>query len=90
MESSVRVGKYIFSVGSDEELAAFVEAAERLKDEREKQKNERNRAAAEIITLIDQFVADYGAMTICNDAEEIFIDCSNVDAVGVGWHEEDD
>lgn len=88
MESSVRIGKYIFSVGSDEELAAFVEAAERLKNEREKQKNERSRAAAEIITLIDQFVADYGAMTICNDAGEIFIDCSNVDAVGVGWHED--
>lgn len=90
MESSVRIGKYIFSVGSDDELAAFIEAAERLKDEREKQKNERSRAAAEIITLIDQFVADYGPISICNEAGEIFIDCSNVSAVGVGWNTEDD
>jgi len=90
MESSVRIGEYIFSVGSDDELAAFIEAAERLKDEREKQKNERSRAAAEIITLIDQFVADYGLMSIRNEAGEIFIDCSNVSAVNVGWNAEDD
>ena len=90
MESSVRIGEYIFSVGSDDELAAFIEAAERLKDEREKQKNERSRAAAEIITLIDQFVADYGPISICNVAGVIFIDCSNVSAVGVSWNTEDD
>lgn len=90
METSIRIGKYIFSVGSDDELNAFIDAAERLKIEREKQKIERDRAAAEIICLIDQFVADYGRMSICNDAGEIFIDASNVAAVGVGWNTEDD
>ena len=90
MESSVRIGEYIFSVGSDDELAAFIEAAERLKDEREKQKNERSRAAAEIITLIDQFVADYGPMSICNEAGEISIDSYNISAVTINWDTEDD
>ena len=61
MESSVRVGKYIFSVGSDEELAAFVEAANQLKRERVLQKIERQKAAAEIVTAFDQYVADWFA-----------------------------
>lgn len=49
METSTRIGKYIFSVDSDEELDAFIEAAEHLKNEREKQKNERSTAAANIV-----------------------------------------
>lgn len=90
MESSVRIGQYIFSVDSDKELTAFIEAAKQLKVEREKQKEDRIRAAAEIIAMIDQFVADYGPMSICNEAGEIFIDCSNVSSVDVNWDTEDD
>ena len=90
MESSVRIGEYIFSVGSDDELAAFIEAAERLKDEREKQKNERSRAAAEILTMIGQFVDDYGQLSICNEAGEISIDSYNISAVSINWNMEDD
>ena len=90
MESSVRIGKYIFSVGSDEELVAFIEAAGQLKVEREKQKKERSRAAAEIITMISQFVDDYGQLSICNAAGEIFIDSYNVSTVGIDWDTEAD
>ena len=90
MESSVRIGEYIFSVGSDDELAAFIEAAERLKDKREKQKNERSRAAAEILTMIGQFVDDYGQLSICNEAGEISIDSYNISAVSINWNMEDD
>ena len=90
MESTVRIGKYIFSIGSDDELTAFIEAAEKLKEERKKQKKERSRAASEIITLIDQFVADYGPMSICNEAGEIFIDCSNISTMDILLESEDD
>lgn len=90
MESSVRIGQYIFSVDSDAELAAFIEAAKRLKDEREKQKKERSRAAAEIITMISQFVDDYGRLSICNEAGEISIDSYNVSTVGIDWDTEAD
>lgn len=90
MESSVRIGQYIFSVDSDDELAAFIEAAKRLKDEREKQKKERIRAAAEIITMISQFVDDYGRLSICNEAGEISIDSYNVSTVGIDWDTEAD
>lgn len=90
MESYVRIGEYIFSVGSDDELAAFIEAAERLKDEREKQKNERSRAAAEILTMIGQFVDDYGQLSVCNEAGEISIDSYNISAVSINWNMEDD
>ena len=90
MESSVRIGKYIFSVGSDEELVAFIEAAEKLKEERRKQKEERSRVAAEILTMIGQFVDDYGQLSICNEAGEISIDSYNISAVTINWDTEDD
>ena len=90
MESSVRIGQYIFSVDSDEELVAFIEAAKQLKVEREKQKEERSRVAAEIIAMIDQFVADYGQLSICNKAGEISIDSYNISAVSIDWDTEDD
>ena len=90
MESSVRIGQYIFSVDSDEELTAFIEAAGRLKEERKKQKEERSRAAAEILTMIGQFVDDYGQLSICNEAGEISIDSYNISAVSINWDTEDD
>lgn len=90
MESSVRIGKYIFSVGSDEELAAFVEAANQLKRERVLQKIERQKAAAEIVTAIDQYVADYGPMVVAVDDINILIDYENVCSVSVIPTEEDD
>ena len=90
MESSVRIGQYIFSVDSDEELTAFIEAAKQLKVEREKQKEERSRVAAEIVAMIDQFVADYGQLSICNEAGEISIDSYNISAVTINWDTEDD
>lgn len=90
MESSVRIGQYIFSVDSDNELAAFIEAAEKLKEERKKQKEERSRAAAEILTMIGQFVDDYGQLSICNEAGEIFVDSYNISAVTINWDTKDD
>ena len=90
MESSVRIGQYIFSVDSDEELTAFIEAAKQLKVEREKQKEERSRAAAEIIAMIDQFVADYGQLNIWNEAGKISINSYNISAVSINWDAEDD
>lgn len=90
MESSVRIGQYIFSVDSDDELVAFIEAAGRLKEERKKQKEERSRAAAEILTMIGQFVDDYGQLSICNEAGEISIDSCNISAVTINWDTEDD
>jgi hypothetical protein len=90
MESSVRVGKYIFSVGSDEELAAFVEAANQLKRERVLQKIERQKAAAEIVTAFDQYVADYGPVMFMVDNTEVLIDYMNVCSVAVVPTEEDD
>ena len=90
MESSVRIGQYIFSVDSDNELAAFIEAAKKLKEERKKQKEERSRMAAEIIAMIDQFVADYGQLSICHEAGEISIDSYNISAVSIDWDTEDD
>ena len=90
MESSVRIGQYIFSVGSDEELVAFIEAAEKLKEERRKQKEERSRVAAEILTMIGQFVDDYGQLSICNEAGEISIDSYNISAVTINLDTEDD
>ena len=90
MESSVRIGQYIFSVDSDEELAAFIEAAGRLKEERKKQNEVRSRAAAEILTMIGQFVDDYGQLSICNEAGEISINSYNISAVTINWDTEDD
>ena len=90
MESSVRIGQYIFSVDSDNELAAFIKAAEKLKEERKKQKEERSCAAAEILTMIGQFVDDYGQLSICNEAGEISIDSYNISAVTINWDTEDD
>lgn len=90
MESSVRVGKYIFSVGSDEELAAFVEAANQLKRERVLQKIERQKAAAEIVTAFDQYVADYGPVMFMVDNTEVLIDYMNICSVAVVPTEEDD
>lgn len=90
MESSVRVGKYIFSVGSDEELAAFVEAANQLKRERVLQKIERQKAAAEIVTAFDQYVADYGPVMFMVDNTEVLIDHMNICSVAVAPTEEDD
>lgn len=90
MESSVRVGKYIFSVGSDEELAAFVEAANQLKRERALQKIERQKAAADIVTAIDQYVADYGPMVFTVDNTEVLIDYMNVCSIVIEPTEEDD
>lgn len=90
MESSVRIGQYIFSVGSDEELVAFIEAAGRLKEEREKQKEDRSRVAAEILTMIGQFVDNYGQLSICNEAGEISINSYNISAVTINWDTEDD
>lgn len=90
MESSVRVGKYIFSVGSDEELAAFVEAANQLKRERVLQKIERQKAAAEIVTAFDQYVADYGPVRFMVDNTDVLIDYQNICSVAVVPTEEDD
>jgi hypothetical protein len=90
VESSVRVGKYIFSVGSDEELAAFVEAANQLKRERVLQKIERQKAAAEIVTAFDQYVADYGPVVFMVDNTEVLIDYMNICSVAVVPTEEDD
>lgn len=90
MESSVRIGKYIFSVGSDEELAAFVEAANQLKRERVLQKIERQKAAAEIVTAFDQYVADYGPVMFMVDNTEVLIDYMNICSVAVVPTEEDD
>lgn len=90
MESSVRIGRYIFSVDSDDELVAFIEAAEKLKEERKKQKEGRSRAAAEILTMIGQFVDDYGQLSICNEAGEISINSYNISAVTINWDTEDD
>lgn len=90
MESSVRIGQYIFSIDSDDELVAFIEAAEKLKEERKKQKEERNRVAAEILTMIGQFVDDYGQLSICNEAGEISINSYNISAVTINWDTEDD
>ena len=90
MESSVRIGQYIFSVDSDDELVAFIEAAEKLKEERKKQKEGRSRAAAEILTMIGQFVNDYGQLSICNEAGEISINSYNISAVTINWDTEDD
>lgn len=90
MESSVRIGKYIFSVGSDEELAAFVEAANQLKRERVLQKIERQKAAAEIVTAFDQYVADYGPVMFIVDNTEVLIDHANIYSVAVVPTEEDD
>lgn len=90
MESSVRIGQYIFSVDSDDELVAFIEAAGRLKEEREKQKEDRSRVAAEILTMIGQFVDNYGQLSICNEAGEISINSYNISAVTINWDTEDD
>ena len=90
MESSVRIGKYIFSVGSDEELAAFIEAANQLKRERVLQKIERQKAAAEIVTAFDQYVADYGPVVVAVDDINILIDYENVCSISVIPTEEDD
>ena len=90
MESSVRIGQYIFSVDSDNELAAFIEAAKKLKEERKKQKEERSRMAAEILTMIGQFVDDYGQLSICNEAGEVSIDSYNISAVTINWDTKDD
>ena len=90
MESSVRIGQYIFSVDSDDELVAFIEAAEKLKEERKKQKEGRSRAAAEILTMIGQFVDNYGQLSICNEAGEISINSYNISAVTINWDTEDD
>lgn len=90
MESSVRIGQYIFSVDSDDELVAFIEAAEKLKEERKKQKEERSRAAADILTMIGQFVDDYGQLSICNEAGEISINSYNISAVTINWNTEAD
>lgn len=90
MESSVRIGQYIFSVDSDDELVAFIEAAEKLKEEREKQKEDRSRVAAEILTMIGQFVDNYGQLSICNEAGEISINSYNISAVTINWDTEDD
>jgi hypothetical protein len=90
MESSVRVGKYIFSVGSDEELAAFVEAADLLRRERALQKIKRQKAAAEIVTALDQYIADYGPVVFVVDNTEVLIDHMNVCSVAVVPTEEDD
>ena len=90
MESSVRIGKYIFSVGSDEELAAFVEAANQLKRERVLQKIERQKAAAEIVTAFDQYVADYGPVVFMVDNTEVLIDHANICSIAVVPPEEDD
>ena len=90
MESSVRIGQYIFSIDSDDELVAFIEAAEKLKEERKKQKEERSRAAAEILTMIGQFVDDYGQLSICNEAGEISINSYNISAVTINWDTEAD
>ena len=90
MESSVRIGQYIFSVDSDDELVAFIEAAGRLKEEREKQKEDRSRVAAEILTMIGQFVDNYGQLSICNEAGEISINSYNISAVTLNWDTEDD
>lgn len=90
MESSVRIGQYIFSVDSDDELVAFIEAAEKLKEERKKQKEERSRAAADILTMIGQFVDNYGQLSICNEAGEISINSYNISAVTINWDTEAD
>lgn len=90
MESSVRVGKYIFSVGSDEELAAFVEAANHLKRERALQKIERQKAAAKIVTAFDQYVTDYGPVRFMVDNTDVLIDHANICSVAVVPTEEDD
>lgn len=90
MESSVRIGQYIFSVDSDDELVAFIEAAEKLKEEHKKQKEGRSRAAAEILTMIGQFVDNYGQLSICNEAGEISINSYNISAVTINWDTEDD
>ena len=90
MESSVRIGKYVFSVGSDEELAAFVEAANRLKSERVLQKIERQKAAAEIVTAFDQYIADYGPIKFMVDNTEVLIDYMNVCSIVITPTEEDD
>lgn len=90
MESSIRIGQYIFSVDSDDELVAFIEAAEKLKEERKKQKEERSREAAEILTMIGQFVDDYGQLSICNEAGEISINSYNISAVTINWDTEAD
>ena len=90
MESSVRIGQYIFSVDSDDELVAFIEAAEKLKEEREKQKEDLSRVADEILTMIGQFVDNYGQLSICNEAGEISINSYNISAVTINWDTEDD
>ena len=90
MESSVRVGKYIFSVGSDEELAAFIEAADHLRRERALQKIERQKAAADIVTAIDQYICDYGPMVVTVDNTEVLIDHMNVCSICITPTEEDD
>ena len=61
-----------------------------IRPQRKKQKEGRSRAAAEILTMIGQFVNDYGQLSICNEAGEISIDSYNISAVTINWDTEDD
>jgi hypothetical protein len=54
------------------------------------QKIERQKAAAEIVTAIDQYVADYGPMVVAVDNINILVDYENVCSVSVIPTEEDD
>lgn len=85
METSIRIGDTIYSVGSDEELAKLKEAVGLLEKARALQKVQRSTDASEIQHLIATFVENYGAIFIDNATAKIMIDASNVVKILVEW-----
>lgn len=90
METSVRIGDTIYSVGSDEELERMREALEHLSRERTLQKEERDKALIEIMESVANFVENYGMIIIGNSTADIYVDAENIAGFNCGYRKEDD
>ena len=90
METSIRIGDTIYSVGSDKELEMMEEALVRLTRDRAIQKQEREKAAIEIMESVANFVENYGMIIIGNSTADIYVDAENIAGFTCGYRGEDD
>lgn len=90
METSIRIGENIYSVGSDAELEMMEEAVVRLARERALQKEERERALICIMESVANYVENYGMLILSNSTADIYIDAENIAGFNCGYRREDD